>query len=123
MYISAQKNARREIQKKCHDGKVQILFREVFRKEDFESNLQHLHETIVYPHSTIGYHLHKGNEEIYYILKGEGIMTVDGVEKRVFEGDSIITHSGSRHGLVNDADKELKILVFECNYNSKNDKI
>src|SRR5947207_1209452 len=117
MHISTQKNAESEIQRNCHDGEGQILFREVFKKEDFESNLQHLHETIVYPHSTIGYHLHKGNEEIYYILQGEGTMIVDGEEKRVFAGDAIITHSGSHHGLVNDTDKELKILVFECNYN------
>ena len=123
MHISTRKNAQREIQKKCHDGEGQILFREVFKKEDFESNLQHLHETIIDPHSTIGYHLHEGNEEIYYIIQGEGIMKIDGEEKRVFAGDAIITHSGSYHGLINDTDNELKILVFECDYKSTHDKI
>lgn len=123
MHISTQRNALREIQKKCHDGEGQILFREVLKKEDFESNLQHFHETIVYPHSTIGNHLHKGNEEIYYIVRGEGTMIVDGEEVRVFAGDAVITHSGSHHGLINDTDEELKILVFQCNYHSTNDKI
>lgn len=116
MNISISKTAKREIQKKCHDGEGEILFREVFKKADFKSNLVHLHETIVLPNSTIGYHLHEGNEEIYYIMEGEGIMTVDGEKKKVTPGDAIITHSGSKHGLENNTDKDLKILVFECVY-------
>lgn len=123
MKISIRKNARMEIQKKCHDGKGEILFREIFKKVDFESNLEHLHETIVYPHSTIGYHLHKGNEEIYYIIDGQGIMTVDGGEVKVTTGDAIITYSGSKHGLANNTNKNLRIIVFQCNYYSPNDKI
>lgn len=116
MKISLNKTAQREIQKKCHGGTGEILFREAFKKEDFESNLVHLHETTVFPNSTIGCHLHEGNEEIYYILEGEGIMTVDNEERQVEPGDAIITHSGSYHGLVNNTDKNLKILVFECAY-------
>ena len=116
MKISINKTAKRELQKNCHDGTGEIFLREVFGEDVFESNLVHLHETIVQPHSTIGYHLHEGNEEIYYIMEGEGIMTVDGEEKTVAPGDAIITHSGSKHGLVNNTDKGLKILVFECRY-------
>jgi len=116
MKISVSENAKREVQKKCHNGEGEISFREVFNQEAFESKLAHLHETIVRPHSTIGYHLHKGNEEIYYLIEGEGIMTVDREERRVRPGDAIITHSGSKHGLVNNTDNDLKILVFECLY-------
>ena len=116
MNISINKTAKREVQKKCHDGEGEILFREVFKKGDFKSNLVHLHETIVRSYATIGYHLHEGNEEIYYIVEGQGIMTVDGEEKKVASGDAIITYSGSKHGLVNNTDKDLKILVFECAY-------
>lgn len=123
MKISVTNNAVREVQKKCHGGEGQILFREVFNRGDFESNLQHLHETVIYPNSTIGYHLHKRNEEIYYIIEGEGVMTVDGEEKIVARGDAIITHSGSKHSLRNNSDKSIKILVFQCNYKDKNDKI
>src|SRR6266702_772200 len=101
MKISVSENAKREVQKKCHDGEGEILFREVFNQEAFESNLVHLHE---------------GNEEIYYLTEGEGIMTVDGDERRVRPGDAIITHSGSKHGLVNNTDQDLKLLVFECIY-------
>lgn len=116
MKISIGKAAKRELQKRCHNGKGAISFREVFNENDFKSSLQFLHETSIMPNSTIGYHRHSGNEEVYYIVEGEGIMTVDGEEKKVTSGDAVITHSGSSHGLKNTGEKELKILVFESKY-------
>ena len=116
MKISMGKNAKRKLQKRCHNGKGAISFREIFDKNDFKSSLQFLHETSIMPNSTIGYHKHSGNEEIYYIVEGKGLMEVDGEEKVVGHGDAVITHSGSSHGLKNIGDKELKILVFESKY-------
>lgn len=116
MKISIGRTAKREIQKKCHNGKGAISFREVFNENDFKSSLQFLHETSITPSSTIGYHKHAGNEEIYYVIEGEGVMTVDEEEKKVTAGDAVITHSGSSHGLKNIGDKDLKILVFEAKY-------
>lgn len=121
--ISVSKKAVREVQKRCHGGKGQILFREVFNKRDFESNLQHLHETVISPKSTIGIHLHTGNEEIYYILEGNGIYLSDTKTYHVHQGDAVVVHSGGKHALNNTTDKELKILVFQCNYSSRHDKI
>lgn len=116
MNISLAKQAKRITQKKCHNGKGTILFREVFAKNDFNSAIQFLHETSVMPNSTIGYHKHSGNEEVYFIIEGVGLMEVDGEKKVVCPGDAVITYSGSRHGLKNIGDKDLKIFVFEAQY-------
>lgn len=116
MKISRNQGAKRKIQQNCHDGTGSILFREVFSKADFKSSLEHVHETVVEPHSTIGYHLHSGNEEIYYILEGEGVMTVNNEVIKIVAGDAIITHSGDWHGLVNESNAKIKLLVFQCNY-------
>lgn len=116
MKISISAVAKRMLQKRCHNGKGAISFREVFLKRDFKSSLQFLHETSVMPNSTIGYHKHSGNEETYYVIEGEGIMIVDGEERKVRSGDAIITYSGSSHGLKNISDKKLRILVFESKY-------
>ena len=116
MNISLAKKAKRVTQKRCHNGKGTIIFREVFGKNDFKSTIQFLHETSVMPSSTIGYHKHAGNEEIYFIIEGKGLMDVDGKKKVVGHGDAVITYSGSSHGLKNIGDKDLKILVFEAKY-------
>lgn len=39
------------------------------------------------------------SEEFYYILKGRGIMYIDGEEKEVFPGDLILIPSGALHGI------------------------
>ncbi len=115
MKINTDKTSREKIQN-CHDGIGSIIFREVFSKKDFESNLEHFHETIIEPHATIGYHKHLGNEEIYYIVEGTGKMTVNDKEFDVTPGDAIMTQSGDSHGLSNTSDSNMRILVFECKY-------
>lgn len=42
------------------------------------------------------------NEQCYFILQGEGIMTVGNEEKRVIEGDCILIPPNESHGLKND---------------------
>lgn len=116
MNISKSVKAKRELQKKCHNGVGSIVFREIFGNGDFKSKLEFFHETSIKPNSTIGYHKHEGDEEIYYIVQGRGMMTVDGVEKIVVSGDAVITYSGSSHGLKNLSSKDLKIIVFEAKY-------
>ena len=54
-------------------------------------------------------HSHKP-EQIYYILEGEGIMTVNNEEKKVIPGNCIFIPSNSNHGPVNTGNKKLKYL-------------
>lgn len=39
--------------------------------------------------------------EIYYIIDGEGEVTIDGVTKRVTAGSSVFIPSNAKHGIVN----------------------
>ncbi len=42
-------------------------------------------------------HYHKLAEEIYFLLEGEGVMEVDGVERAVAPGDAILIPPGAWH--------------------------
>ena len=70
----------------------------VFRKRAFK------------PGSGIGYHLQK-EDEIYYVLSGRGMMTVDGKEFEVGPGDAVLTRPGSSHGLKQVGSEDLVILI------------
>jgi len=70
----------------------------VFRKRAFK------------PGSGIGYHLQK-EDEIYYVLSGRGMMTVDGKEFEVGPGDAVLTRPGSSHGLKQVGTDDLVILI------------
>jgi mannose-6-phosphate isomerase-like protein (cupin superfamily) len=53
--------------------------------------------TIVYPHCRTSGHSHKEYEEIYHIVKGKGIMKVDGQEFEVKAGDTFLVPFGLFH--------------------------
>lgn len=51
------------------------------------------------PGSSCGEHLHAAREEIYYILSGSAVMTVNGEEVPVTAGDLVTAPLGTRHGI------------------------
>ena len=51
-------------------------------------------------------------EEIYYLLQGEGIMTVGDDQQKVSAGDTIWIPYGSVHSLLNDGGEDCIVLVI-----------
>jgi mannose-6-phosphate isomerase-like protein (cupin superfamily) len=64
----------------------------------------------LHPGSGIGYHLQK-EDEIYYVLSGTGIMTIDDKPFPVSAGSAILTRPGSSHGLKQTGKEDLVILI------------
>ncbi len=60
------------------------------------------------------YHLHHVNEEMFLILKGEGLLRIDGGERDIREGDMICLPPGpdSAHQIVNNSNAELRYLAI-----------
>src|SRR5215831_15192013 len=67
------------------------------------------------PGSGIGYHEQK-EDEIYYVLSGRGVMTIDGKSFEVGPGTAVLTRPGSSHGLKQVGNEDLVILI---NYEQK----
>jgi len=51
-------------------------------------------------------------EEIYYFLEGAGTMWIDGRDVPVAAGDAVLTPPGSDHGLRNDGEGPLKLVII-----------
>jgi mannose-6-phosphate isomerase-like protein (cupin superfamily) len=62
------------------------------------------------PGSAIGYH-EQHEDEIYYVISGRGIMTIDGKPIEVGPGTAILTRPGSSHGLKQVGNDDLVILI------------
>jgi mannose-6-phosphate isomerase-like protein (cupin superfamily) len=54
-------------------------------------------------------HAH-GPEQMYFLVEGSGLMTVDGESSQVGKGDCVFLPSGCRHGLKNTGEGVLKYL-------------
>lgn len=97
----------------CHDGIGTIKEVNLFTSKDFATNLRFINYEVMPPGTSIGVHCHGDDEEAYVILEGSGLMTVDGEKKQVKKGDIIINKPFGSHGLLNNANENLRVLVFE----------
>jgi len=95
---------------KSHGGKGEYFVRTLLDGVP-GSAFKYVRDLTLYPNSSIGEHLHSGDEEIYFIISGTGMMTVDGEECLVGPGSAILTQSGSYHGLRNEGAENLRIFV------------
>lgn len=55
--------------------------------------------TTVWPGGQIGYHVHTGDSETYYILSGHGLYNDNGTEQEIGPGDVAYCAPGEGHGL------------------------
>jgi len=95
---------------KSHGGKGDYFVRTLLDKVS-GSAFKYVRDLILYPGSSIGEHLHSGDEEIYFIISGTGVMVVDRDERVVGPGSAVLTRSGSSHGLRNEGTGDLRIFV------------
>ena len=65
---------------------------------------------VLKPGSGIGYH-RQAEDEIYYVLSGRGVMTLDGKDHEVGPGTAILTRTGSSHGLKQVGTEDLVIII------------
>jgi mannose-6-phosphate isomerase-like protein (cupin superfamily) len=62
------------------------------------------------PGSGIGYHEQK-EDEVYYVISGKGVMTLDDKPTEVGPGTAILTRPGSSHGLKQVGSEDLVIII------------
>ena len=101
------------IEEVSHAGKGTVRNALVYGDADFSTNLRFVIYSELKPGTSIGYHTHENNEEVYVILEGRGVMTINGEAHEVSTGDVILNKPYGSHGLENTSDDILKILVFE----------
>src|SRR5712692_2427391 len=70
-----------------------------------------LAEEILPPGCAVTPHHHREIEEIYYIVSGEGLMTVGNETRQVEAGDAVYVPRGHRHTLENTGVQPITLLV------------
>lgn len=68
--------------------------------------------TTVLPGHGIGYHVHNGDTEIYYIYSGKGEYNDNGTVTTVEAGDVTFTPSGTGHGIKCVGDEPLELIAL-----------
>ena len=79
-----------------------------------ESKLIGFNVTVIPPgKKAFPYHAHRGNEEMFFILEGEGTARIDGATHKIRKGDFISLPPGrdSAHQIINDSKAPLRYLA------------
>ena len=102
---------------KCHDGVGIYRCKDLIKAMDKSGRqyIKFIHDDIVLPGTTFGNHMHKSDtplEEWYYCISGKGVMHLDGKEYDFLPGDISVCRANGTHGLVNNTDEDLRIIVI-----------
>ena len=62
------------------------------------------------PGSGVGYHEQK-EDEVYYVLSGKGVMTLDDKPVEIGPGTAVLTRPGSSHGLKQTGNEDLVVII------------
>lgn len=98
----------------AHGGKGEILFRRMWDKESFKTNWEFVDHCVLPPGTSIGYHQHNMIEEVYYLISGRGRVTVNNTTWDVKAGDAIPCTLHDSHGLYNNSNEDIILLVVSC---------
>lgn len=56
-------------------------------------------------------HTHEGEDKVYVVLEGEALFEIGGEQELLAEGSAVIARAGVAHGVRNESDSELVLLV------------
>jgi quercetin dioxygenase-like cupin family protein len=63
------------------------------------------------PGQTQPVHTHAGQDKLYYVLEGRGVVTLEAEESEVSAGDLVLAASGVPHGIRNPGPGRLTVMV------------
>jgi uncharacterized cupin superfamily protein len=96
----------------AHDGNGRIRTARVM-DEACGSAFRFIDLTEIPPGSSVGVHTHADDEEIYVIISGRGRMMLDGATFEVGPGDVIRNVPKGTHGLANESNEPLTMVVLD----------
>ncbi|SHJ14946.1 cupin domain-containing protein [Parasporobacterium paucivorans] len=100
------------IPRNIQGGNGEVMMIPFLTQEEFRGKGRVFSKMILKPGVSIGNHLHEGDFEGYYILKGKGKIIDNGREAEVYEGDFALTDDGESHALINDTQEDLEIIAL-----------
>ena len=57
-------------------------------------------------------HTHEESDKIYVVMRGAGLFHIDGEERQLESGQAVVARPGEAHGVRNDGQQDLVLLVF-----------
>lgn len=99
--------------KKMFGGEGEVVLQHILNgAEEMYGKGRVFAHTVLAPGCEIGWHIHHGDGETYYILKGTGLYNNNGEEVTVGPGDITFVDDGEGHSLKNIGEDKLETIAL-----------
>ncbi len=106
-----------EVRQRMRDGEGAVEILHVFRSKELKGHTRLFARLRLAAGSSIGFHRHDGEEEIFYILSGNGMVGEGGPAapagplSPVGPGDAVLTGDGAGHSIANAGPDPLELMA------------
>jgi mannose-6-phosphate isomerase-like protein (cupin superfamily) len=92
-------------------GKGTVQYRRALDPDVFLTNWAYVDHVLIPAGASMGLHYHKGVEEIFYVLNGDGQVEVNGETAPIHKGDGVPIRFNEAHSFVNNGSGDLELMV------------
>lgn len=100
------------IKENANGGKGRVVLKHILDEKELNGKCKMYAEVTIAPGDSLGYHVHHGESETYYIIKGQGEYNDNGTIRQVTVGDKTFTPDGFGHGIANNGDTDLVFMAL-----------
>ena len=93
------------------NGKGKAIIHHIIEGEELKNKGKMFSKIVLPKGASIGVHEHKDDFEVYYILKGKGLVDEGNQKIVVNEGDSVYTADGNKHSIENIGESDLEMIA------------
>jgi mannose-6-phosphate isomerase-like protein (cupin superfamily) len=101
----------KEVRERMRDGAGAVEIIHIFRSRELKGRTRLFARLRLPAGSSIGFHRHEGEEEIFYFLSGTGELGEGGPSLPVGPGDAVHTGDGAGHTVSNPGPEPLEFLA------------
>ena len=101
-----------EVRENMRGGTGQVEFMHIFQENELGGDARLCAKITLPPGSSIGFHNHDDEEEIYYILKGTATVDDNGEKAELKPGDAVLTGGGNGHSIANNSDEPVEFMAI-----------
>jgi mannose-6-phosphate isomerase-like protein (cupin superfamily) len=94
-----------------HRGQGTVRYRRALDSDVFLTNWAYVDHLLIPPGASDGLHRHKGVEEIYYVLNGDGQVRVNDETAPIHKGDAVPIRFDEAHSIVNNSMGDLELMI------------
>jgi mannose-6-phosphate isomerase-like protein (cupin superfamily) len=109
--IKRQADMEKEVRERMRGGTGTVEMTHIYRKDELKGKTRLFARLRLPPGSSIGYHTHDGEEEVFYILRGTATVTDQGAISTLGAGDAILTGGGGGHAIANNGSDTVELLA------------